>query len=63
MILTYKVMDIQLGTKVAYDGRIYTIDNIDSNNIVTATSQVKTACGGTPTIKGDMKIFSNLMTF
>lgn len=56
-------MDIQLGTKVAYDGRIYTINNIDSNNIVTATSQVKTACGGTPTIKGDMECFSNLMTF
>lgn len=56
-------MDIQLGTKVAYDGRIYTIDNIDSNNIVTATSQIKTKCGGVPTIRGDMECFSNLMTF
>lgn len=63
MILTYKVMDIQLGTKVAYDGRIYTIDNIDSNNIVTATSQIKTEYGGVPTIWGDMEFFSDLMTF
>ena len=54
--------NVNIGSRVVYDGRVYTVVSINEEGIVIAEAP-RNAWGAMPTILGDVELFQNLMTF